>query len=188
MCRASEDNSNISISNHDRHLHVNIITQPTAAKGQAAPQPRLERVVFRLETRSSPSLRCTGYGDAGRISGATFSRHRWLQFTAASLWSFGGINLRLEMEGKSQSPTHLCRFPVKENYSSVPPGLITANGTWSIKEEQQSFIKITHFDCSWGKICHFQFLSTCFWPTVVHLYKPVKIKTLKWQRRVNVDG
>lgn len=51
MCRASEDSSNISISNHDRHLNVNIITQPTAAKELAASQPRLGKsVVFPLKT------------------------------------------------------------------------------------------------------------------------------------------
>lgn len=49
MCRPSEDNSNISLSSHDRHLHVNIVTQPTAARGQAASQPTPESFVSRLE-------------------------------------------------------------------------------------------------------------------------------------------
>lgn len=49
MCRASEDNSNISLSSHDRHLHVNIVTQPTAARGQAASQPKPESFVFQLD-------------------------------------------------------------------------------------------------------------------------------------------
>lgn len=60
MCRASEDNSNISLSSHDRHLHVNIVTQPTAAREQAASQPKPESFVFQLENTIFAILAANG--------------------------------------------------------------------------------------------------------------------------------
>lgn len=79
------------------------------------------------------------------------------------------------------TPAHLWGVPLKEKNICVQPGLINNNDNWSIKVEHQSFNKITYFGWSSSKIWHLHFLLILFLPTVVHLYKPVKIR---WQRCV----